>query len=268
MEVARYYDGLTYFGKLIHPISTFIRRKILNILTKDKCCAVIPARGGSKGIPGKNIKLLNGKPLLQYTVDSLLEADCFDRIIVTSDSHEILSVASDLGVESHLRVNAEESNDIMMPDIPSITCLESIPIDVRPEFAFMLQCTSPLVKSETYRAAHKALLKNPDATVFAAHEAHVFLWQESLLSNEKNTWLPINHPFNKRIGRQFVKHKQVNELGAFYGFKTNSFIKARHRFFSRALPVLLEESEIIDIDTHEDWALAEFKLQKLWGDNK
>jgi pseudaminic acid cytidylyltransferase len=245
----------------------YIRSKILGRLTKNKCCAVIPARGGSKGIPGKNIKLLNGKPLLQYTVDSLLEAGCFDRIIVTSDSHEILSVASDLGVEAHLRVEAEESNDVMMPDIPAITCLETIPIEVRPEFAFMLQCTSPLVKTETYRNAYKALLENPDATVFAAHKAHVFLWQESSSPDEKNTWFPINHPFYERIGRQFVKHQQVNELGAFYGFRTSSFIEARHRFFSQAQPVLLEESEIIDIDTPEDWALAEFKLQKIWMEN-
>ena len=70
-------------------------------LSDKKCCAIIPARGGSKGIPGKNIKLLNGKPLLQYTVESLLEAACFDQIIVTSDSHEILSVAADLNVSTH-----------------------------------------------------------------------------------------------------------------------------------------------------------------------
>ena len=230
--------------------------------TKNKCCAVIPARGGSKGVPGKNIKLLNGKPLLQYTVDSLIEAGCFDKIIVTSDSHEILSVASNLGVETHLRIEPEESNDVVMPDIPTISCLESIPLEVRPEFTFMLQCTSPLVKTETYRNAYKALLESPDATVFAAHEAHVFLWQKSSSPDEKHSWLPINHPFYERIGRQFVKHQQVNELGAFYGFRTSSFIKARHRFFSLARPVMLEESEIIDIDTHEDWALAEFKLKK------
>jgi N-acylneuraminate cytidylyltransferase len=246
---------------------TLITKKTLGTLMKNKCCAVIPARGGSKGVPGKNIKLLNGKPLLQYTVDSLLEAGCFDRIIVTSDSHEILSVAAALGVEAHLRVEAEESNDVIMPDIPAITCLESIPTEVRPEFAFMLQCTSPLVKAETYRNAHRALLDNPDVTVFAAHEAHVFLWQQSSSPDGKNTWFPINHPFYERIGRQFVKHQQVNELGAFYGFRTSSFIKARHRFFSQAQPVILGESEIIDIDTHEDWALAEFKLKKIWMEN-
>jgi N-acylneuraminate cytidylyltransferase len=240
----------------------------LNTLSKKTCCAVIPARGGSKGVPGKNIKLLNGKPLLQYTVDSLVEAGCFDQIIVTSDSHEILSVAAGLGVGTHLRVDAEESNDVVMPDIPVISCLESIPKDERPEFTFMLQCTSPLVKTETYRNAYKALLKNPDATVFAAHEVHVFLWQESSPSDGQSVWLPINHPFHERIGRQYVKYKQLNELGAFYGFRTSSFIEAKHRFFSQALPVMLGGDEVIDIDTYEDWALAEFKLRKIWRKNE
>lgn len=237
----------------------------MNLLSTNECCAVIPARGGSKGIPGKNIKLLNGKPLLQYTVDSLKEAGCFHRILVTSDSYEILSVASDLGVETHLRTEKRESNDVIMPDIPTITCLEAIPEEIRPEFAFMVQCTSPFVTSDTYQRAHRALLDRPDVTVFAAHEAHFFLWQESTLSKHRSVWQPINHPFHERIGRQFVKHQQVNELGAFYGFKTASFIEARHRFFSEALPVLLESDEIIDIDTLDDWALAEFKLYKKYG---
>ena len=230
-------------------------------LSNNKCCAVIPARGGSKGVPGKNIKLLNGKPLLQYTVDSLVDADCFDKIIVTSDSHEILSIASDLGVDAYLRVNAEESNDLVMPDIPTISYLETIPMDIRPEFTFMIQCTSPLVKKETYFHAYQTLLENPDLTVFAAHEAHVFLWQQSSSTASNDKWLPINHPFHERIGRQYAKHQQVNELGAFYGFRTSSFIKAKHRFFSQALPILLGSDEIIDIDTYDDWALAEFKLK-------
>ena len=230
-------------------------------LSDKKCCAVIPARGGSKGIPGKNIKSLGGKPLLQYTVESLFEAACFDQVIVTSDSHEILSVAADLGVSTHLRVDEEESNDVVMPDIPTISCLKNIAIDIRPEFAFMVQCTSPFVKAETYRRAYETLIKNADTTVFAAHEAHVFLWHEST-SGEINSWSPINHPFHERIGRQFTKNLQVNELGAFYGFKTGSFIEAKHRFFSKAMPVILRADEVIDIDTVEDWELAEFKLRR------
>jgi N-acylneuraminate cytidylyltransferase len=230
-------------------------------LLDKKCYAIIPARGGSKGIPGKNIKSLNGKPLIQYTIESLIEADCFDQIIVTSDSHEILSVAENLDVLTHLRVNDAESNDVVMPDIPSISCLKSISDDIRPEFAFMVQCTSPFVKAESYKKAYETLIKNPDTTVFAAHEAHVFLWQESTSGNKKS-WNPINHPFHERIGRQFAKNLQVNEMGAFYGFRTSSFVEAKHRFFSTAIPVLLSADEVIDIDTSEDWELAEFKLRR------
>ena len=152
--------------------------------------------------------------------------------MVTSDSEEILSVASNLGVQTYLRDSPNESNDIVMPDIPTISCLKGIPLDYRPEFAFMVQCTSPFVKAETYKSAYDTLLEHSDVTVFAAHKAHVFLWQQDLSQN-LNSWNPINHPFHERIGRQFSKNLQVNELGAFYGFKTNSFIQAKHRFFQK-----------------------------------
>ena len=172
-------------------------------------------------------------------------------------------MASNLGAKTHLRVSPDESNDVVMPDIPTISCLESIPIDIRPEFAFMVQCTSPFVKAETYRSACDTLIKNCNMTVFAAHKAHAFLWQEPSLE-DIDSWTPINHPFHERIGRQFAKKLQVNELGAFYGFKTSSFIEAKHRFFSKAIPVLLCDDEVIDIDTKEDWAFAEFKLRRIY----
>ena len=70
---------------------------------KSSCYAVIPARSGSKGIPGKNIKLLNGKPLINYTIEKLFAAGCFEKVIVSSDSEEILDVGRSAGAESHLR---------------------------------------------------------------------------------------------------------------------------------------------------------------------
>ena len=112
------------------------------------CWAIIPARGGSKGIKDKNIKLLNGKPLIQYAIDSLREANCFDKIIVTSDSEKILSVARDCGAETYLRLNSEESNDIIMTDIPTISCLKGFSSKEIPEFAFMIQCTSPFISPQ------------------------------------------------------------------------------------------------------------------------
>jgi CMP-N-acetylneuraminic acid synthetase len=242
-------------------------RKFMTQTIKPSCYAVIPARGGSKGVPGKNIKLLNGKPLINHTIEKLLAAGCFEKVIVSSDSEEILRIGRLAGAESYLREDPEESNDVIMPDVPTISYLQSIPMSERPEFSFMVQCTSPLVKAETYLAAYKALLINQNTTVFAATNAHVFLWEEVKESYGTNKWWPINHLFHERIGRQFVKHKQVNELGAFYGFKTSSFIKANYRFFSKAFPILLSGEETIDIDTHEDWEFTEFKLRKNKNEN-
>ena len=219
-------------------------------------------QGSSKGIRDKNIKLLNGKPLIEYSIDSLRDSNCFDKIIVTSDSEKILSIARDCGAEVHLRLNPEESNDIIMPDIPTISCLKEFALKETPEFAFMVQCTSPFIRPRSFKNALNLLLNNPEATVFAAIEAHINLWKETDIGLNKGTWMPVNHPFHERIGRQFVKNKQVNEIGAFYGFRTSSFIEARHRFFSYALPVFVEEDEVDDIDTLEEWLLAEYKINK------
>ena len=85
----------------------------------------------------------------------------------------------------------------------------------------MVQCTAPFIKAETFNKACTKLLENPESTVFAAEEAHYFLWKKSNNNDEDSSWETINHPFNSRVGRQFKKEMQVHETGAFYGFKAS-----------------------------------------------
>ena len=124
----------------------------------------------------------------------------------------------------------------------------------------MVQCTAPFVTSDSYRKAYNKLLKKEHATIFAAHEAHSFLWRRENEGNLDSKWLPINHPFSERVGRQFSKVKQVNETGAFYGFPVSAFLASGHRFFSEAFPVLIEGDEVIDINDIYDWEFAQFKI--------
>ena len=76
----------------------------------DKCWAIIPARGGSSGVKGKNIKMLGDKPLIGHAITALQEANVFEKVLVTSDSKEILDVAANFGAEIYLRSNQNESN--------------------------------------------------------------------------------------------------------------------------------------------------------------
>lgn len=228
-----------------------------------ECWAIIPARGGSKGVKGKNIKLLGNRPLIAHTIEALKLSNFFSKIIVTSDDEKILDVSKNNGAEIFLRSDEDESNDFTMPDVPTISCLKSFPKKIRPEFSFMIQCTSPFIEVTTYKKAFHKLCEHPNSTVFAAHIAHFFLWEKKYPNNEDSDWLPINHPFHERLGRQYIKRIQVNETGAFYGFPTEEFINSQHRFFSKAFPIILENDEIVDINTESDWNQAEhlFKLK-------
>ena len=210
----------------------------------DKCWAIIPARGGSTGVIGKNIKLLNNKPLIGYAIEALQRARVFEKIVVTSDSEEILAVAEDFGAEIYLRSDLNESKNEVMNDVPTASYLQGIPDSVRPKFCFMVQCTAPFITSDSY------------------YLAHTFLWQRENEDNQNSKWLPINHPFHEREGRQFSKVQQVHETGAFYGFAVKSFLAARYRFFSDAYPILTQGDEIIDINDYDDWELAQFKTSK------
>jgi N-acylneuraminate cytidylyltransferase len=228
----------------------------------DKCWAIIPARGGSTGVVGKNIKLLNNKPLIGYAIEALQSTNLFEKIVVTSDDNEILEVAKNFGAEIYMRTEPNESNNVTMPDVPTASYLNSIPMRMRPKFCLMVQCTAPFVKPDSYRKAYNELQRRDDSTVFAAHLAHSFLWQREHENDDDSKWLPINHPFNERVGRQFSKFQQVNETGAFYGFPVETFLQAGHRFFSKAYPILIERDEIIDINDLTDWEFAQFKIYR------
>lgn len=221
-----------------------------------KIWAIIPARGGSKGVLRKNIKNFCGNTLLSRAIDCLKDSRCFHKIIVTSDDSEILNLANQCNVEAYFRKDKIESKDDVMTDIPVLSYLKNVAQDDRPDFTFMIQCTSPFMNAEKYKRAVSLLLENPDSTVFAAEIAHQFLWEES--DNDLISWKPINHPFHERAGRQFIKKVQVHETGAFYGFNTENFVRSGYRFHNNAIPVLTDKIESIDINDEHDWKYAEF----------
>lgn len=119
-----------------------------NVLSDD-CWAIIPARANSKGVAGKNIKMLNNKSLIVYAIESLRNSGVFDEMYVTSDGERILDVAKEFGARTYLRDDEAESNDVSMSDAPTISLLRAVPERVRPKFTFMVQCTSPFVQVET-----------------------------------------------------------------------------------------------------------------------
>ena len=222
--------------------------------------AVIPARGGSKGIPNKNIINIFGIPMIGRVIMTLKKTRLFDEIVVSSDSEKILEISEIYGAKGFLRLSEELSNDFTMPDEPVIEYLEELEKNNDlPLYTFMIQCTSPFIETETYISALNELKKITNGTVFSALQVNTFLWRKY---NNDKSWRAVNHPFDKRIGRQFKDYIEVDESGGFYGFHTTGFLKKRHRFFDEVRPIMLSRLEALDIDTIEDISYGEFLYTK------
>lgn len=232
----------------------------------EKVIAVIPARGGSKGIHNKNITPVFGVPMIGRVITTLKNSLIFDDIVVSSDSEKILEVAEKFGANCFKRGSKQLSNDITMPDEPVLEYLEHLEREkTLPMYTFMIQCTSPFVESATYISAFNELKNLKNGTVFSAEEVNAFIWRKY---NDQSSWKPVNHPFNVRIGRQFKSYVDVDESGGFYGFHTKGFLKKRHRFFEEVKPITLSRLEAVDIDTIDDLMFGEYLYLKMKNKNE
>lgn len=221
--------------------------------------AIIPARGGSKGLPGKNIKLLNGKPLIAYAIEAALKAKHIDRVIISTDDEEIARVAVAFGAELPFMRPAELASDMAMAVdnyIYTIDRLEKeggVPIG-----AFVvLQPTSPLRIAEDIDGAIELFNeKNADSVISYTQEAHPVSWHKYV--DTEGRFVDI---FDSNI-----KNRQENRVsyypnGAVYVFRT-AMIRERKYYTDRSYAYIMPRSRSVDIDFIEDFEYAEFLLSR------
>ena len=145
------------------------------VFTKVACC--IPARGGSKGIPGKNLVDLNGKPLLYYTIEQAQGANLIDIIMVSSDDERILGAAEGMGAKVVERP-AQLSGDFAPSEWALVHALKTAVKNWNKlDAVVMLQCTSPVRSSQQIDAAIRLVLEGGFDSVLSVVERHQFVWQ-------------------------------------------------------------------------------------------
>lgn len=226
--------------------------------TKMKIVAIIPARGGSKSIYKKNIKLLAGSPLISYTIEAALQAKNVDTVIVSTDDSEIADISKSYGA-SIIERPADISGDTAKSEDALLFTLDALKNSqsYEPDITVFLQCTSPLTLPDDIDGSIECLRKHNADCVFSVTRFHHFLWSKS----RNDVYSGINHDKKTRLPRQKLDPQHL-ETGSFYIMKTNGFIKSQHRFFGKIQAYEIPKERSIEIDDNVDFLLAETLIKQ------
>ncbi|RLF83558.1 hypothetical protein DRN44_00630 [Thermococci archaeon] len=216
--------------------------------------AIIPARGGSKGIKKKNLRLLNGKPLIYYQIQNALKSKYITDVVVTSDDDEILEYASNFPVYLRKRPDELAQDDVTLdPVVYDATIHMENLLGKKYDVVITLQPTSPLLKPTTLdRAIEKFFSEDLDTLIPVVDATHLY-WKE-----ERGHVVP---DYKKRLNRQWLP-KKYKETGAFL-ITRRGFIRENSRFGEKIGIFVLDEEEGVDIDTPFDWLIAETLMRRL-----
>ncbi|WP_414527898.1 cytidylyltransferase domain-containing protein [Nodularia chucula] len=217
---------------------------------------IIPARGGSKGIPGKNIRPLLDKPLIAYSIIDSQEAQLVNRVYVTTDDAEIASVSRSYGAEVIQRP-IELATDTASSESALIHALTEIEkTGISPELVVFLQCTSPLrTGSDIDRAIEQLRSENADS-LLSVSPTHRFLWHQVNGVTES-----INYDYRQRQRRQDM-NPQYMENGSVYIFKPWVLKELHNRLGGKISMFVMNEEQSHEIDSLEDFEYVEFLLNK------
>ena len=225
--------------------------------------AIIPARGGSKRIPRKNIKEFCGKPMMAYSIEAAIKSGCFDKVIVSTDDTEIAEVARAYRAEVPFIRPEELSNDYA-GTIPVIQHAIQwlISQDQKPDLVCCLYATAPFVTPETLKQGLEQLKQNKAAYAFSA-TSYAFPIQRAFKITP-SIGIEMFDPAQFNTRSQDLE-EAYHDAGQFYWGKVDAWLAEKVIFGPESTPVIMPRHRVQDIDTPEDWQRAEllFKAMQL-----
>jgi len=233
-----------------------------------KILGIVTARGGSKGIPGKNVKPLLGKPLIFYTIAAAQRSEVFDRLILSTDDADIAEVAKRYGCEVPFIRPKElaKDNTAHLPVIRHAVEWLKEREGYKPDYVMILQPTSPLRQPFHIKDAVALLDAGADTVLSVSKIPKQFSPYKGMVIRDDGFMELINgDPVrNRAIRRQDLKDAYWS-VGAIYLFKTDLLFEGKdpHFYGKRVAPYTIETKYIVDIDEPEDWEVAEKALIRL-----
>ena len=217
--------------------------------------AIIPARGGSKRIPRKNIKSFYGKPMIAYSIEAATASGCFDKVIVSTDDNEIADVAKQYGAEVPFLRPDDISDDYSTTlDVIQHALLWCQQHEYNVEMACCIYATAPFIKASALREGLKLLINTHCDYAFSA-TSFPFPIQRALKLNA-NGEVSMFHPEHLNTRSQDLE-VAYHDAGQFYWGLAEAFQNGVPIFAEGSQVVLLPRNEVQDIDTEEDWLNAE-----------
>lgn len=217
--------------------------------------AVIPARGGSKRIPRKNIRLFAGKPIIAWPIAAAQQSGLFGRVIVSTDDEEIAAVARAYGAETPFLRPAELSDDHAGTNEVVAHALHWLSVNGTPtQVACCIYATAPFVTAANLALGHEALLAGNKAYAFSVTSFDFPIYRAIRLLPEGGV---------APCFPQFIEHRSqdleeaYHDAGQFYWGQASAFMAGLPLFAAHSAPVMLPRYQVQDIDTPEDWERAE-----------
>lgn len=220
-----------------------------------KSIAIIPARGGSKRIPRKNIKDFCGKPIIAYSIEAALRSGLFDRVIVSTDDQEIADVALQWGAEIPFMRPAQLADDFAGTDAVFLHALEQVMDGGNTyEYACCIYATAPFIQKK-YLAEGLKLIQSESADSAFSVTTYPYPIQRSVKRNESG-YIEMVWP-EYRMKRSQDLPEVFHDAGQFYWVRCENYLRERLIWGRKTKAVVMPRRFVQDLDTSDDWLIAE-----------
>ena len=223
--------------------------------------AVIPARGGSKRIPKKNIRPFCGKPIIAYSIETSLQSGLFDHLIVSTDDAETVKIAKSLGAEVPFVRSAELSDDVtgtneIVRDAILWFERQGEPVTI----ACCIYATAPFLDTKALRLGLETLERTGKSFAFSV-TTFEFPIQRALLINAKNEIEAVSPEYSATRSQDLPE--RYHDAGQFYWGRASAFVDREVLYSTASAPVVIPRHLVQDIDTEADFRRAELMYRAL-----
>lgn len=224
------------------------------------CLAIIIARGGSKRIPRKNIRDFLGKPIIAYSIAAALNAECFNEVMVSTDDPEIAGIATKFGAKvPFFRSTATSDDFATTADVLAEVLMEYRNRGRDFDHACCLYPTAPFITSEKLRHGYRLLQETGADSVLPVVRFSYPIQRGLQIEDDR---LSMFSPEYMNYRSQDLS-PAYHDSGQFYFFRVESFLQNQRLFTGNTVPMVIPETEVQDIDTEDDWQIAEMKYRLL-----